>query len=102
MDEQKEQPAATEEEAALPPAEIEEELPQDNRIFGMRRRTFHLVVVGYALGIIAVSLLCVAKVLPEDTGTILPGSIGAALGYFLAWRLDKRDAAQSADKTEQP
>jgi len=100
MDEQKEQLPAAED--ALPPAENEEEVPQENRIFGMRRRTFHLVVVGYALGIIAVSLLCIAKVLPENTVTIFPGSIGAALGYFLAWQLDKRDAAQASDKTEQP
>lgn len=66
-------------------------------VFGLRRRTFHLVVVGYALGIIVVSLFGLAGLYPEDASTMIPGVIGGVCGYALAAYLDKQDAAKEAE-----
>lgn len=75
----------------------EDDGPAVDMVFGMRRRTFHLVVVGYALGVIVIGLLGLAGLYPEDGGTVIPGVIGAALGYALAAYLDRKDEASGAD-----
>lgn len=108
MDENKEQetnlPAApvedelAEEETAVEEAETEEEEPVVDTVFGLPRRTFHLVVVGYAVGVILVGLLGLAGLVDEGASTVMPGVVCAALGYLLAKWLDKRDAEkQDAD-----
>lgn len=89
-------PAAVEETAEAE----EEDGPAPDMIFGMRRRTFHLVVVGYAMGVIVVSLFGLAGLYPEDSGTMIPGVIGAALGYALAAWMDKRDDAKNAEESQ--
>lgn len=95
-------PAAVEETAEAEGAEEaeEEDGPAPDMIFGMRRRTFHLVVVGYAMGVIVVSLFGLAGLYPEDSGTMIPGVIGAALGYALAAWMDKRDDAKNEEESQ--
>lgn len=87
-------PAETEDAAlAAEPEPEDDDAPADDRIFGLPRRTFHLVVVGYALGVILVGLLGLAGLVDENTGTMLPGVVCAGIGYLFARYLDKRDAA---------
>ncbi len=86
----------TDGEADAPDPEEDDDGPPADMVFGLRRRTFHLLVVGYALGIIFVALLGLAGLYPEDSGTVIPGVIGAAIGYALSVYLDKRDAAKEA------
>lgn len=75
-----------------------EEEPVVDTVFGLPRRTFHLVVVGYAVGVILVGLLGLAGLVDEGTGTVVPGVVCAGVGYLIAKRLDKRDAEkQDAD-----
>lgn len=71
---------------------------EPDMVFGLPRRTFHLVVIGYALGVIAVGLLGLAGLVDENTGTVLPGVLGAALGYLLAKYLGKRSAKDAPDE----
>jgi len=107
MDENKEETGLAEQ-SQLPaerpddsPGTIADETPEadgPDMVFGLPRRTFHLVVVGYALGVIAVGLLGLAGLVGENTGTVLPGVLGAALGYLLAKYLDKRSAKDAPDE----
>lgn len=76
----------------VPEEAEEEETPVEDKVFGLPRRTFHLVVVGYAVGVILVGLLGLAGVVGENTSTVMPGVICAAFGYLLSKWLDKRDA----------
>ena len=87
-------PAAVEETAE---AEGSEEAEEED---GPAPDTFHLVVVGYAMGVIVVSLFGLAGLYPEDRGTMIPGVIGAALGYALAAWMDKRDDAKNAEESQ--
>ena len=79
---------------------VSDETPETepDMVFGLPRRTFHLVVIGYALGVIAVGLLGLAGLVDENTGTVLPGVLGAALGYLLAKYLGKRSAKDTPDE----
>lgn len=84
--------ALADEETAAGEAGTEEEAPAADTVFGLPRRTFHLVVVGYAVGVILVGLFGLAGLVDEGTGTVMPGVVCAGIGYLIAKRLDKRDA----------
>ncbi len=75
--------------------------PAADMVFGLPRRTFHLVVVGYALGVIAVGVLGLAGLVADNSSVLLPGVAGAAIGYFLGRYLDKRDAGNPSDGSSQ-
>ena len=66
---------------------VSDETPETepDMVFGLPRRTFHLVVIGYALGVIAVGLLGLAGLVDENTGTVLLYS--AVFGAFV-WVFD--------------
>lgn len=74
----------------------EDEIVVNDKIFGLKRRTFHLVVIGYALGLVVVGVLGVAGLYSENGSTVIPGAIGAVIGYALSYYLDRRDEAKNA------
>lgn len=96
-------PAETDEEDELHSVDQEPEdddAPVD-MVFGLKRRTFHLVVAGYALGIIVMGLLGLAGIYDNNgSGTLFPGIIGGVLGYALAFYLDQRDAEKASNSAE--
>lgn len=73
----------------------EDEIVVNDKIFGLKRRTFHLVVIGYALGLVVVGVLGVAGLYSENGSTVIPGAIGAVIGYALSYYLDRRDEAKN-------
>ena len=92
---------AAEDGLAVEEAETGEDSPVADTVFGLPRRTFHLVVVGYAVGVILVGLFGLAGLVDEGTGTVMPGVICAGIGYLIAKRLDKHDAEkQDADSAQ--